>query len=648
MIIRICEFVEGLPLGIELASSWIRVLSLSEILDEIEKDYSFLTTKRRDIPKRQRSIRVIFNYTWKILNTKEKNVFKKLYLFRGSFNKKAAAKVAGASISILSSLVDKSILKHNRMGRFEMHRLLRNFGEEKLNENLDEKKLAEKLYSEFYGDLLKEIKNDLISITKPEITEKIDRDLDDIKKGWELAVEEKYYDNLSKYISTLPYYFHIKSMFKDGLEMFNEAIDTLKLESMKIGDNKIRDEFYCRLLLSKCWMLNYLGFKGELKNLTDKSIKIATQYKLKSEIAQSNLYFGLYYFTVGDLSKEEEYLKKALSLFEKVKDYWFISNCYNLLGGLNHRKSDIKKAEEMWNKSYEASEKLGDKVGMARALNNLGTIFAFKGNLEKEKYLYEKSLEFYRDANNRLGISLATINLGLCYTFAGNYETAEELFKEAYKIREDIGNLMYIAESDFSLAINTYYSGKLDESKRLLFKILETTRKTNYRLLSARALKYLGIISNDEKDHSEALKYLTESIDIIGDKKTDEIISIYGHLGLTHFRLNNKKQSNEYFKKAFKTISETDLIYKVYLFEIIFNYANILVEENTEKAVELLSFLINQPETKIHYYYKQMAKNTLSQINTKISKNSFNKSIERGNSLTFNEIVDNILETKSR
>ena len=56
----ICQMVEGLPLAVELASAWIRILSCKEIATELENSIDFLTASRRDIPSRHQSLRVVF------------------------------------------------------------------------------------------------------------------------------------------------------------------------------------------------------------------------------------------------------------------------------------------------------------------------------------------------------------------------------------------------------------------------------------------------------------------------------------------------------------------------------------------------------------------------------------------------------------
>src|SRR3954449_12270275 len=52
--LQICRLVEGLPLAIELAASWLRVLSCAEIAADIARDGGFLASADRGVPDRHR------------------------------------------------------------------------------------------------------------------------------------------------------------------------------------------------------------------------------------------------------------------------------------------------------------------------------------------------------------------------------------------------------------------------------------------------------------------------------------------------------------------------------------------------------------------------------------------------------------------
>jgi len=92
-VVRICQLVEGLPLGIELAAAWVRMFSCQQIADEIERSLDFLSNPGGSNPGRQHSLRATFEYSYNLLSERERALFRKLSVFRGGFTAEAARQV---------------------------------------------------------------------------------------------------------------------------------------------------------------------------------------------------------------------------------------------------------------------------------------------------------------------------------------------------------------------------------------------------------------------------------------------------------------------------------------------------------------------------------------------------------------------------
>ena len=113
-LIRICELVGGLPLALELAADWVRIMTLDEIAYEVERDLDFLTSTMQDMPTRHHSLREIFNSTWPNLAVSEQSVLTNLAIH-------AAQKelhTGNAKRTALASLADRNLIYRDREGRF--------------------------------------------------------------------------------------------------------------------------------------------------------------------------------------------------------------------------------------------------------------------------------------------------------------------------------------------------------------------------------------------------------------------------------------------------------------------------------------------------------------------------------------------------
>jgi predicted ATPase/DNA-binding SARP family transcriptional activator len=109
-VVRICRLVQGMPLGILLATAWVEILTPAEVAAQIEQSFDFLRRDWRDVPQRQRSMRAVFDHSWNLLTVRQRTVFQALSVFRGGFTHEAAQQVVGASLRELMALVSRCFL----------------------------------------------------------------------------------------------------------------------------------------------------------------------------------------------------------------------------------------------------------------------------------------------------------------------------------------------------------------------------------------------------------------------------------------------------------------------------------------------------------------------------------------------------------
>lgn len=132
----IVQAVGGMPLAIELAAGWVRMLPPEEIardlrgsIDLLERDPASAGAPAR---KEHVSLRAVLEQSWTMLAPRERDGLSALTVFRAGFTRAAAAAVAKASMPVLSSLVDKGLLAVDDQGRFALHPVISAFAAEAL------------------------------------------------------------------------------------------------------------------------------------------------------------------------------------------------------------------------------------------------------------------------------------------------------------------------------------------------------------------------------------------------------------------------------------------------------------------------------------------------------------------------------------
>ena len=90
-IVDICRQLEGLPLALELAAAWTRVLSCDAIAAELRQGTELLHAADAAHPARHASIDVVFDQSWRLLSPIERDSLSRLSVFHGGFSAEARA-----------------------------------------------------------------------------------------------------------------------------------------------------------------------------------------------------------------------------------------------------------------------------------------------------------------------------------------------------------------------------------------------------------------------------------------------------------------------------------------------------------------------------------------------------------------------------
>jgi predicted ATPase/DNA-binding SARP family transcriptional activator len=128
---QIHRLVSGSPLGLHLAASWVRVLSLEQIQSELSQSLELLHTRAADVPLRHRSLQAVFASSWERLSAQEQHIVACLSLLRGQFDLEVARFVSGANLPTFLGLVDKSLISKHQ-NEFFLHEAIRQYATEQL------------------------------------------------------------------------------------------------------------------------------------------------------------------------------------------------------------------------------------------------------------------------------------------------------------------------------------------------------------------------------------------------------------------------------------------------------------------------------------------------------------------------------------
>ena len=458
---RICRLVQGMPLGIILAASWLGMLSPQEIAAELERSLDILADELGELPERQQSIRVVMDYAWQSMTEAEQLVFMKLSYFRGGFTRKAAQDVTGTNLRVLMSLVNKSLLRRdNETARYEIHELLRQFAAEKLTQSglEDETRDAHMIY---YGKFVVERYDKLYRGAEQfKTANEIEDEIENIEMAWLWAIHSGQAKLVDKMLDTLYNYF------------FNYAQYNLKTELFEAQD------------LNKS--IERLSTMGSL---------IAMRVYMRFRLHQTQIH--LY---AGKTEGAEETLKNILAYAEQQGDNRVIHDAWQMLQTLYSRESKFDDVANALENRLISAEAMNDMVRIAYIYGEKSNFASMKGDAQKSLEYIEKSLEMHRDIENYNGLGLTQSNYAATLAALGRWEEAEKQNRELLEVTKLARNYFGISAQHFRIGQLDYLKGDFVAARQQLNDSLAISVDYQMNVISSASMGVLGEIEFAEGD----------------------------------------------------------------------------------------------------------------------------------------------------
>lgn len=671
---EIIRLVGGLPLGIELAAGWLEMMPIDEIVSEIERSLDFLETDLRDVPERHRSLRAVADYSWNLLNEDEREIFLKLSIFRSGFEREAAQKIAGASLRNLTNLVNKSLLVREPQGRYYVHKLLRQYGEERFKDHSD-KMATHMAFADYYIALSTKLGMVMNSSKEQGAFEAFDKEIDNVRYLWRMGQEFGKFDKMDTLQNTLFYYYMGRSMFHEGAELFNSFAEKL-LESgqentiywrarthqalfvARLGDyeqaiqyaddaltfldkNSRRDRALAYLVIG-----NALMFQGDYEastNVLEQGVDIVPKAEMWFYPAMLSS-LGYVNFLKGDLITARDVYA---SLLEEVTtgDYApsILANVKNNYGEVLQRLGDFKRALKLFEESLEISKAPRNPRAIAVALLNISGVYFIQTHYEKSEALLEEGYELYREMGDRWGIAQALSNLGNVAMAKDDHATAHAKYNAALTIRREMGERRGVADSLSDLAYCAMTQGGYDIAKAYTDEALEIRRDIGDRIGEGSELAFRGLTNLFAGDYDNAQKDLSMG-QLIGEETATPFVRAQAHAGLGEVALirNDYDTAMRYFKLVLQENDAEDAPLMMILWALL-GIAHIKIEDSDPvSALEMVTLILRYPRNFIGMIEKRATK-LKEQLTQEMNDEDIESTLSASKSLILRQYVAELL-----
>lgn len=428
---RICQLLEGLPLGVELAAAALWSHTLDEIATDLTASLRSLESAAINASDRHRSLWAAFEFSWALLSAEEQHLLADLSVFRGGFEAEMAHQTMGASPALLAVLVEKSLLRREVAGRYDLHEAIRQFAAEKLAADPAQMAAAQNGHAHVLAGFLSERVERLKSAAQYQALAEIAQEWDNVRQAWGWLVSNKDAARLAASAEAMFHFCTIRTRYGEGMALFAEAIS--HLDPFPAVQAKV---------LTFQGALAYRALDTDLcETAIQQALALFSTLDAPNDLALCLIYASGLASRRKDPSLARQRCEQSLALFEQTGDGWGRSYAFYQLGLLESRAGRVPKSQIALHDSLQLARAIGDQRRQIGPLNLLGDLACQLGLYAEAQTYFEESLALSRALDDRYNTGLTLINLGTTFHYTTRFDQAQRCYEEGLSIMQEIGDL---------------------------------------------------------------------------------------------------------------------------------------------------------------------------------------------------------------
>ncbi|HSM01197.1 MAG TPA: adenylate/guanylate cyclase domain-containing protein [Acidimicrobiia bacterium] len=424
LVAEICRRLDGIPLAIELAAARAQVLAVDQILARLTDVFRLLTGGARTALPRQQTLVATIDWSYQLLDDRERRVFERLAVFAGGFTMEAAEAIVGGDgideagvFDIVTSLAEKSMVQaRSNTGRFVLLETLRQFARGRLGDAGDSE-IWRGRHADHFAAVAEAAHDGTRSADQIAWFKRLDADHENLKAAYAWAVNGGAIETAARIANGLWWFWGARGHADVGLSHIRRLLK--------------RDDLPVALRAGLLTGAAYLEFEGgdiaaslpagedavALSRTLDDPKALALALIYWANTAAAN--FGM---------KDEAHAayKEGYDLGRRLGNEWLMG-WHALNDGWIHRyANETEEAERLLLVARDHLRRAGVAVGLAWAVAGIGAVRAQAGDIETSVDFFEEARELHASYDNPSGESWALFALARALSLLGRHDSALE------------------------------------------------------------------------------------------------------------------------------------------------------------------------------------------------------------------------------
>ncbi|MEZ4711448.1 MAG: hypothetical protein R3A44_29915 [Caldilineaceae bacterium] len=495
LVVDICQHLEGLPLGLQLAAGNVPQVGLASVLQSLQSSQPHVAAQWRDAPSRHQSLQTVFNDSWQLLTDVEQGVLARLAVFRAGFQLAAAVAVVGVTLNIstqeemqkiLNILVIKSLLSTHQSSRYRLHEYMHQLASAKLADIPSERNDVDAQHATFYCAWLHAQVPLLRSAKSAATLSQMSTDLANLLAAWRWSTEQGRVELLDLAMEGLLAFYLRRHRYYEGIALCESTIHNLEANGAPTAS----------VLCAMLWV-----WQGRFSQI------------------------------VGDLAAAEQQNRRAAALLERAA-----------------AQSDVRHELDVHSQLHVHAH-----IVMQRGHQLAGNAPA------DATYYFEEALHSYQNLGDRWNEAHALAALAQQARVAGHWELSNRLHQEALGIHTEMGELSYIAKTHIDMARAALSDGHYSKAEQLLTAAHQFCVEVEDMPGALRSRAYLGIVRAYRSQNKEDLASILESTAALGDlHRYQEQAELFAELASTYARFGDAEQAGTMAQRGLALASRLD------------------------------------------------------------------------------------------
>ncbi len=502
----ICEQLQGLPLGLELAAGQLAHSPLAELHTQLQQNHSVRPLShengRNTLPSHHMNLVQAIQWSYQKLKPIEQQLFTAACIFAAPVDEQALQAVAFDANGLLETsmlpyvlrtLCDKHLLQQDllpgRINRYTMMTPIRNA----LRETIVAKPLLETLQLRqvnYFEQLANRPENKINHPGNLEWGQQIDHNYHNLIA----ALDWCYINEPNRALhmaANLANYWKSRGHWHEGRRWLDRLIQT-NGNTIPIVPANVR----ARALGALATFQMLQGEPITAIDTANKSLALAEGEQPDNETAiergSALTVLGDANYLLDDYAHAVAQYERALEVYRKIGARWYEANLLGQMGYMAHDQGDLSSADRLINQSLIIWHGLANQVGIASALQRLAQLELLRGRSERASELAQQSLTLCRKQEDRLGEAIALQRLGAAWLQMGQLDRAEGALSEAVAQLQMLNSGISLAEALTSLGRTLQLQGRIPEAIKLHRMAIELAEQLRNRRVVSANLSFLA------------------------------------------------------------------------------------------------------------------------------------------------------------